>query len=141
LATLTDNEEYRRQATTVLRLVADAMTRYPAGFGRALGALDFYLSSPKEIAIVGDLGSQATVALRREIWRRYLPNKVVAMTQPDSGRAAELLPLVRDRGTVDGQPTAFVCVHYSCKTPVTDPAELAAQLEEMPEKQGRGAAT
>ena len=54
LALLTDNEDYRRRGTTILRLMAQAMNRYPAGFGRALGALDFYLSSPKEIAIVGE---------------------------------------------------------------------------------------
>ena len=40
LSALTDNENYRRLATSVLRLVSDSLRRYPSGFGRALGALD-----------------------------------------------------------------------------------------------------
>ncbi len=41
LALLTDNEDYRRRGTTILRLMAQAMNRYPAGFGRAFGCARF----------------------------------------------------------------------------------------------------
>ena len=136
LALLTDNEDYRRRATTVLRLTAQAMTRYPAGFGRILSALDFYLSSPKEIAIIGDSEADATDLLKREVWNRFLPNKVVGLGQPNQPQAAQLVPLLRDRNPLDNQPTAYVCEHYTCKNPVTNPAELATQLEEKPESRG-----
>lgn len=132
LAALTDNDDYRRRATTMLRLIVSGMTRYPAGFGRALGALDFHLSSPKEIAIAGDAQNLATRLLKREVWRRYLPNKVVGEARPDQSRAAELVPFLHERN-VTGEPMAYVCEHYVCKNPVTAPAELAAQLEERPE--------
>ncbi|MGH9881151.1 MAG: thioredoxin domain-containing protein, partial [Pyrinomonadaceae bacterium] len=39
LGLLTDNEDFKRRAVTVLRLVTDMASRYPSGFGRALGAL------------------------------------------------------------------------------------------------------
>ena len=132
LATLTDNEDYRRRATTVLRLIVSGMIRYPAGFGRALGALDFHLSSSKEIAIAGDSQNPATRLLKREVWKRYLPNKVVGEARPDQPRAAELVPFLVERN-VSGEPMAYVCEHYVCKNPVTTPAELAAQLEETPQ--------
>ena len=135
LGLLTDNEDYLRRATTVLRLVAEAMARYPAGFGRALGALDFYLSSPKEIAIVGARQDDATASLKREVWKRYLPNKVVGTVQPEDQRPAQLIPLLRNRSASE-RPTAYLCEHYVCKNPVTDPSDLAAQLDEKPEKQG-----
>jgi uncharacterized protein YyaL (SSP411 family) len=135
LGLLTDNDDYRRRATTVLRLVAEPIARYPAGFGRALGALDFYLSSPKEIAIVGDQENEVTASLKHEVWRRYLPNKVVGTVQPKDERAPQLMPLLRNR-TSDDQPLAYVCEHYVCKKPVTNPSELAAQLDEKPEKEG-----
>ena len=35
--------------------MASTVQRYPSGFGRLLCALDFYLGTPKEIALVGDL--------------------------------------------------------------------------------------
>ena len=132
LASLTDNDDYRRRATTVLRLIVGGLTRYPAGFGRALGALDFHLSSPKEIAIAGEPQNLATRSLKREVWKRYLPNKVVGEARPDQPRAAQLVPFLRERN-VTGEPRAYVCEHYVCKNPVTGPAELAAQLEERPE--------
>ena len=132
LASLTDNDDYRRRATTVLRLIVSGMTRYPAGFGRALGALDFHLSSPKEIAIAGDPQHSGTRLLKREVWKRYLPNKVVGEARNDQPRAADLVPFLRERGA-SSEPTAYVCEHYVCKNPVTNPDELAAQLEERPE--------
>ncbi|HEU4477217.1 MAG TPA: thioredoxin domain-containing protein [Pyrinomonadaceae bacterium] len=132
LALLADNEDYRRRGTTILRLMAQAMNRYPAGFGRALGALDFYLSSPKEIAIIGEPKSAATKLLKREVWQRYLPNKVIAAAGPDDSTAVEVVPMLRGRSVPGEQPTAYVCERYVCKKPATNPSELAAQLEEKP---------
>ena len=126
LATLTDNEDYRSRAVTILRQVAEPMRRYPSGFGRMLGALDFHLGTPKEIAIIGDSGSSETHALRQEIWNHYLPNKVIAQSAP--GETEELIPLLRDRGLVNGRPTAYVCEHYVCRDPVNEPTQLASQL-------------
>ena len=133
LASLTDNDDYRRRATTVLRLIRSGMTRYPAGFGRALGALDFHLSSPKEIVIAGDPEMPAAKLLKREVWKRYLPNKVVGEAQPDQPLAAVLVPLLRDRD-VSGEPVAYVCEHFVCKNPVTKPGDLAEQLDEKATK-------
>jgi uncharacterized protein YyaL (SSP411 family) len=30
---------------------------------------------------------------------------------------------------INNQPTAYVCENYACKTPATDPALLATQLQ------------
>jgi uncharacterized protein YyaL (SSP411 family) len=136
LGVLTDNEDYRRRALTVLRLVAEPLTQYPAGFGRVLGALDFYLGSPKEIALVFQVKNQASDSLKREVWSRFLPNKVVGINQASDQLANQLIPFLRNR-PASSQPTAYVCEHYVCKNPVTDPAELAAQLSEKPAKQGQ----
>lgn len=128
LATLTDNEDYRRRATTILRLIADPMRRYPTGFGRALCALDFYLGTPKQIAIVGLPEAPQTKLLRREVWKPYLPNKVVAQSSHEDHRSTELIPLLRDRGLIGNQPTAYICEHFTCSEPVTDHQNLASQL-------------
>ncbi len=133
LAVLTEQPDYERKAVTIFRLVHDALTRYPSAFGCLLGALDFNLSTPKEIVLVGDTTQADFHALAREVWRRYLPNKVVAQVTENDEQARALIPLLRDRPALNGRPTAYVCENYTCRQPVTTPAELAAQLE--PNKQ------
>ena len=82
----------------------------------------------KEIAIVGDLSAPATQALAGEVVRaRYLPNAQLAIAEP-TGEAAELVPLLRGRSLVEGEPAAYVCERFTCLLPVTTPEALAAQL-------------
>jgi uncharacterized protein YyaL (SSP411 family) len=129
LALLTENQEYQRKAVTVFRLLRDQTARYPSAFGYLLGALDFYLSTPKEIVIVGETGADDSLALLREVWKRYLPNKVVAQSAENDAEAASVVPLLRDRPALGDRATAYVCENYSCLQPVTTPAELSAQLD------------
>jgi uncharacterized protein len=128
LAALTGNEDYSRRAVTIFRLLRDPLTRYASAFGRLLGALDFHLSTPKEIAIIGESGAETTRSLLREVWTRYLPNKIIAQAQEGDERAAELVPLLRDRNMVEGLATAYVCENYTCQRPTNRPEELAQQL-------------
>jgi uncharacterized protein YyaL (SSP411 family) len=39
------------------------------------------------------------------------------------------LRLLENRPLQEGRATAYVCEAYACKQPVTNPADLAAQLE------------
>ncbi|MBA2449760.1 MAG: thioredoxin domain-containing protein, partial [Chloroflexi bacterium] len=63
LALLTGDERYRAAAERVLRLLGGVATEHPAAFGRLLCGLDFYLGSPKEIAVIGNLDSPDARAL------------------------------------------------------------------------------
>ena len=109
LARIYGDEELERRAVSVLRLVADLVTRSPSAFGWALCALDLHLSPPRELAVIGPPGSPVA--------RRYLdawdPNAVVAV-----GPAAGV-PLLAGKGLVDGKPAVYVCEHFSCRAPVT----------------------
>ena len=120
--------DYTRKAATSLRSVREFMSRVPEGFGRWLEALDFYLASPKEIAIVGSLEDSDTMALLDAVHSRYLPNKVVAGFDPAIPGAGQDLPLLEDKVMQDGLPTAYVCQNYACQRPVTEPEVLAEQL-------------
>jgi uncharacterized protein YyaL (SSP411 family) len=129
LATLTGRENYRNLATAVLREVGDQMRRYPSGFGYALSAMDFLLSTPKEVAIVGRDFADVQPLLA-ETWRRYLPNKVVAVGVADDASASEITPLLENRPLINGLATAYVCEHFTCQNPVTDVTSLAAVLQD-----------
>ena len=123
-ALFTGKERYRTLAIAVLREVGDSIRRYPSGFGYALSAADFLLSTPKEVAIVGSTPDDFQPLLA-ETWRRYLPNKVVA-----ASFGVDVIPLLENRSMIDGLPTAYVCENYTCKQPVTDISALREQLSQ-----------
>jgi uncharacterized protein YyaL (SSP411 family) len=122
LAKLTGEEKYERFAVTVLRLVTPQVRRYPNGFGRVLSTLEFYFNPAKEIVILGDSDE-----LKNEIWRDFLPNKVVVLAG-DTGENADFIPLLRERSMIDGKPTVYVCENFACQKPVATAEELREQL-------------
>ena len=124
LSLLSGKEQYRNLATAILREVGDSIRRYPSGFGYALSAADFLLSTPKEVAIIGSTPFDLQPLLA-ETWRRYLPNKVVA-----ASFGVDVIPLLANRTMMNDLPTAYVCEHYTCKQPVTDVSALREQLDE-----------
>ena len=125
---LTGESNYTGMAATVLRSVASWLTSHPLGFGHWLANLDFYFSTPKEVALVGDRNNPATQALLKVVYSRFLPNKVVAGKEDGYDSALDDWPLLKGRGQVDGKPSAYVCENYACKLPVTEAEALAQQL-------------
>ncbi len=122
LAELTGENRWVEPARTVLSVMATVMARNPSAFSNYLSALDFLLSGPREIAILGDPSDARTRGLLRQVYKRYLPNKVVVCGTGDT------LDLLKGRTQIDNLPTAYVCRNRVCKLPVTSPEELGAQL-------------
>ncbi|HVL50308.1 MAG TPA: thioredoxin domain-containing protein, partial [Actinomycetota bacterium] len=105
----------------VLKLALPYMDRVPQAVCAFLSAVDFRLSTPKEIVVVGS--RPEADPLIEQIWNRFLPNKVVAGSPPGIDS-----PLLEDKVAIGGRPTAFVCEHFACKAPTSDPKVLADQL-------------
>jgi uncharacterized protein YyaL (SSP411 family) len=124
LSKLLADDRYEKFAVTVLRLVAPQIRRYPQAFGRALSAIEFYLSPTKEIVIIGEKGNE----LEKEIRREYLPQKVVVLSE-NPALDAEFIPLLKEREMIGGKPTAFVCENFVCQKPVSTIEDLRRQLE------------
>jgi uncharacterized protein YyaL (SSP411 family) len=128
LAALTGKSQWQEAGETAVRAVGAVMGEHPTAFAELLGALERMVRPPIEIAVVGDPADEATGALIGEIRRRFLPS-AVSVCAP-AGTAADLTPLLSDRPLVDGKPTAYVCQHFACRQPVTDPEALATQLDQ-----------
>ena len=122
LARLTGEFEYERHALDVLRVRAPIVGEHPHGFGHVLQALDFYLAPVREVAIVGPGDDPGTAALAQVVRGRYAPHVVLA------GGEGGAVPLLEGRSPVDGRAAAYVCEHFACQAPVTEPDALAAAL-------------
>jgi uncharacterized protein len=122
LAALTGEREYERGATGVLRLVHQVAPRHPQAFGHLLQALDFYTSSVREVALVGD----DLRPLERVVRAEFRPHLVLAGAR--DAAQSDGVPLLAGRTPVDGRAAAYVCENFACQRPVTEPQELAALL-------------
>ena len=118
LAKHLDNPEFHDKAVETLRLYFQQMERMPSGSGQLLCELAFLLSTPKEVAIVGRLGSAETDAMLAALHGTYQPNKIVALSEPSD--EAQTLPLLVGKTQVDDTATAYVCENYVCQVPTTD---------------------
>jgi len=128
LSLLTGEDRYRGTAETILRLVKPAMMRAPSAFGRMLSALDLFLASSYEIAIIGAPEAPETRAMLDLVFKRYLPNKVVAFAPEADSTASQTVKLLEGRGRIDGRTTAYVCRNFYCDAPHTRAEALAETL-------------
>ncbi|MBI4304590.1 MAG: thioredoxin domain-containing protein, partial [Chloroflexi bacterium] len=129
VAHLTDDKRLEQIAVQSLRAMRESLSGYPLAVGNWLCALDFYLSTPKEVVIIGRHENTATTKILRVLYDTWLPNKVVATLDPDDPTAITELKLLDNRNMVDDQPTVYICEGFSCQAPVTKPDLLREQLQ------------
>jgi uncharacterized protein YyaL (SSP411 family) len=116
------HREAAEQALGVYGLLADQHARF-AGWGLAVA--EALVDGPREVAVVGPAGDDRTAALHRTALMATAPGAAVAVGDPASPPA---VPLLQDRPLVSGAPAAYVCRHFTCDAPTTDPAALAAAV-------------
>ncbi|WP_439675407.1 thioredoxin domain-containing protein [Embleya sp. MST-111070] len=117
--------EHREAAGRALGVVRVLAAQAPRGIGWGLAVAEAWLDGPREIAVVGPRDDDATWALYLTALMTTAPGAVVAMGDPAEDPP---VPLLRDRTPVGGRPAAYVCRHFTCDAPVTDPEQLADQV-------------
>ncbi len=129
LAVVTGSDDFSAKGATPLRAMQQMLGRAPSATGHWLGALDFYVSLPREIVIVGPSDDPAAAAMLQEVSARFMPNRVVVGVSDPANPPLQDSPLLEQRVMQEGLSTAYVCENYACQLPVTDAAALAAQLD------------
>ncbi|MGI9556643.1 MAG: thioredoxin domain-containing protein [Solirubrobacterales bacterium] len=127
LAAFTGEHSYEQSAVSVFRLFHPALGRHPQAVAHMLRGLDFHLSPVKEVALVADTSGSASAALDElaaVVRGSFRPRVVLA----GGGEGDGVPEVLKDRTAVDGKPSAYVCEHFACKAPVTEPAELDGLL-------------
>jgi len=127
LAILMDRKDYRASAERLLRAFGPDVIGSPGAYERLCCAADFFHAHVTEIAIVGAPDDPPTKALVKVVNDRYLPNMVLAGA-PANVEDSPITLLTR-KTMRSGRPTAYVCEHYECKEPLTDPNALASLLD------------
>ncbi|HLZ38514.1 MAG TPA: thioredoxin domain-containing protein [Mycobacteriales bacterium] len=126
-AAVTGSSRHAEAADRALATAAPLVTGYPRFAGWWAAVAEAALAGPVEVAVVGALDDPATRVLHRVALLSPAPGAVVALGDPSTGPV--VVPLLLDRGPVDGRPAAYVCRGFTCERPITDPAELARSLQ------------
>ncbi len=114
---LVDDPRLDDAVSRTLALARPLLQRHPMALADLVAALPMW-RAPNEIVVTG--GRRDLLA---EVRRHWLPAAVVAWGEPDAG------PLFEGRLTGPGQ--AYVCEARACRTPASDVATLAEQLEAL----------
>ena len=124
LAALTGDRAYADAAESVFALFGQVAVNHPQAVAHLIRALDFHLSPVKEVALVAPAQANGLGELGRAVRARFRPRMVLA-GGPEGSERPELLA---GRTAVEGRPAAYVCEHFTCRMPVTEPDDLAAAL-------------
>jgi uncharacterized protein YyaL (SSP411 family) len=127
LAELLGDTARRERATRVLESFSEPLARYAPAFGHLLGAADMAVHGAVEVALSGDPSSADFRALADAVSADYVPSLVLAGGISSTG-ASRGIALLADKPPRDNRATAYVCRQYLCEEPVSDPADLPAQL-------------
>lgn len=124
LAVLTGNRDYRvRSAAVVENALGSLQDRHLESAGM-LSAVDALLASATEIVVLGSTGDRRTRDLRKQIWIRYLPNKVCAGAPPMIP-----FPILEGKEPVGDAPTAHISRAGTRKPPVLTPEDFETSLK------------
>ncbi|MEZ5115232.1 MAG: thioredoxin domain-containing protein [Candidatus Nanopelagicales bacterium] len=124
-AAYTGSDTHRTAAERALGVVSSFAVRAPRAVGWGLAVAEALVDGPREVAVVGPADDPRTGALHRLALGSPAPGLVVAVGDPATDPS---VPLLRDRPLVGGAPAAYVCRHFVCGLPTTDPAVLAGEL-------------
>ena len=131
LSQMIDSASIRRRAEQTLEAFSTTFTQSPHAMPQMLSALNFYLDSPKQIILSGRRQSPTTNSMLAEIYRHFIPHKVVLLADGAEGQdfLNQKLEIFNSISLVEGETTAFVCENYICDLPTTELATLTRLLK------------
>ena len=130
LAQFRDDKQMEEQGKKTISAFSATLARFPSAMPQMLVALDFSLNKPRQIVVAGKPDAPETKALLAQVHRLFLPNKILLLADGAEGQKylGEKNAAIRAMSMVDGKSAAYVCENFTCKAPVTDPAELRKLL-------------
>jgi uncharacterized protein YyaL (SSP411 family) len=131
LGEIVDSAAWRARAMTIVRSFGGRLASSPIELPQLASALSSALTTPKQIVIAGDPRQPETRALLRVVNGRLLANRILLVADggPSQKRLAHWLPFVAGMKPIDRRPTAYICEHYTCKLPTSDPEQVAKLLQ------------
>jgi hypothetical protein len=115
------NENYREIVVASMEKAGVYINKYPHAHSTAIFVNRYLSEGPHEIALSTVDGDNSLLKVIRD---KYLPCKILAETSSGLG-----IPLLKDKGPIGGNSTAYICKNYTCREPIIDDKVLKRQLK------------
>jgi uncharacterized protein len=130
LARMSANPSWENMADRMMRAFAGSLGEIPTAHSHLMTGLDYYLGPAQEIVIAGNPEEGAAREMAAQVREKFLPFKIL-LSKPggEAGREiSALCPFLEGMDPGREGVSVFICEGYSCKKPVSSPAELQAAL-------------
>jgi len=130
LASLLEREDWHVKAKRLLDYHARRLRATPWAMPGMLVAMDLSSHPARHVVIAGEPSAERA-ALVAAFERKFRPfDALIVVDEASRATLSRLVPFTATLRPQGGRPTAFVCIDYACRLPVTDPQAFALQLEE-----------
>ncbi|MEO6694404.1 MAG: thioredoxin domain-containing protein [Ignavibacteria bacterium] len=121
LGFMTDDKILLDKALSSLKLFYTDLNRLPFSSPQMLCALSFYMHSPKEIILSGNIESEKLKEMIKLIFETYIPNKVLLHASDELKNISKFISnIIKD----SKKDEVYVCEDYKCNLPVDDAEDL-----------------
>ncbi len=124
------SEELRARGVRTIAALREQWEKAPHGLPQLLCAMELALEPARQVVFAGDPKSADFQALTGVLWERAGARRSLLAADGGDGQRwlSERAPWLSEMKPVGGRATAYVCEHFTCRPPVTDPAELRRAL-------------
>jgi len=130
LSRITANTDFEDKANKIMLAFSKDVESAPSGYTQLMVALGFGIGPSYEIVIVGDPEADDTKEMLSSLGKHFIPYKVVLLKHDDQDKAdiTRIAEYTEYHSSFDGKATAYVCLDFACKMPVTNTEEMLKLL-------------
>lgn len=124
---LSGEATFLESTTKAMELLAPMAVKQPVSFGAALSVMSALEAGPTQLVVISDAADAELASVARN-WDRSGGVVSVVTGQQADELAEQGFELFEGRAQQGGAPTAYLCENFTCRMPVTQPAELESLL-------------
>ena len=130
LSRITANTDFEDKANKIMLAFSKDVESAPSGYTQMMVALGFGIGPSYEIVIVGNPEADDTKEMLSSLGKHFIPYKVVLLKHDDQETAdiTRIAEYTEYHSSFDGKATAYVCLDFACKMPVTNTEEMLKLL-------------
>ena len=133
ISEMTGETEWRSRAERAISVYAARLQSVPDVLAQMLCGIEWLLSSPKEIILVGKNPDTDMKGLLHIVHEQFMPHRALLHFHPGTGvTPVRIADFVSGLKMMDGKAAAYVCVDYTCNLPTNNPETLKKLLRDQP---------